>query len=803
VTATAGSYNGTYNGSPESPSACIVTATTPPSTFIGTVTCTNNLTSVGPNAGSGTVTPVPAVGAGDSFNNYTIALAPGNWTINQAPVTVNLLNMTNQTYTGGPLSPTVTTMPSGIAVSLTGGGDVSAGSYPVSASVTNPNYSGTASGNFVIGQYPLTVTATGVNKTFDGTTNATVTLSDNRIPGDNSISDSYASAAFASIGPGTGITVNVNGISISGTGMGNYALQNTTATTTANISTSINLANLALNGSVAAAPVVLTGPVLQLTNSGSETSSAWLGTAIPVSSAFTTTFQFQITPASTSANSIGDGFAFVIQGAPTGAATLGLTAYGMYIGYDGIPNSIAIEFDTYQNTGYGDPSSPHIGIQSNGAGANSPDHTSSAKLGGPVTATFANGTLHSATIAYDGSSIISVYLDGSTVPVVSGTVTGGLSSFLGLSGGPAYVGFTAGTGSAQENADILSWNWMWTSAPPSTPAAFATTGSLNTARENPAVTLLQNGQVLVTGGQSSTGSILQSAELYDPTTGTFSTTGPMNAARYVHTATLLPNGQVLITGGQNSSGTLQSAEVYNPATGAFSSTGSMNATRSNHTATLLLNGQVLITGGNNSGPSAELYNPNTGMFTATTGSMGTDRYVANAALLPNGQVLIVGGISSGPNIYQSSAELYDPTMDSFSPTGSMSTPRGYFTATLLQNGKVLTAGGADPTQVPTAQLYDPAAGTFGPTFSMTNVQGGPATLLGDGQVLIAGGYNGGSLATAELYNPGTGTFGLTNSMTTPRNGAAATLLYDGQVLVVGGADGSSVLASAELYSPPN
>jgi len=47
-----------------------------------------------------------------------------------------------------------------------------------------------------------------------------------------------------------------------------------------------------------------------------------------------------------------------------------------------------------------------------------------------------------------------------------------------------------------------------------------------------------------------------------------------------------------------------------------------------------------------------------------------------------------------------------------------------------------------------------------------------------------------------------GTFSLTGSMTTPRNCPAATLLANGQVLAVGGA-GSGVLASAELYAPPN
>ena len=250
VTATAGSYSGTYNGMTQSLSGCTVTPTptNPPSTFVGTVTCTNNLTTpVGPNAGSGSVTPVPAVGAGDSLNNYAMTLVDSSWNIYQAPVTVNLLNMM-QTYTGGPLSPTASTTPPGITTSLTGGSYVNAGGYPVSAAVTNPNYTGSASGTFQINPYPLTVTATGVNKNFDGTTNATVTLSDNRIPGDNSITDNYTSASFVNAGPGTGITVNVNGISISGAGMGNYSLQNTTATTTANISNSIDLSKLSLNG---------------------------------------------------------------------------------------------------------------------------------------------------------------------------------------------------------------------------------------------------------------------------------------------------------------------------------------------------------------------------------------------------------------------------------------------------------------------------------------------------------------------------------------------------------------------------
>src|SRR5204863_291513 len=49
--------------------------------------------------------------------------------------------------------------------------------------------------NLTITPRPLTVSATGVNKVYDGTTTATVTLSDNRVAGDT-LTASYASASF-------------------------------------------------------------------------------------------------------------------------------------------------------------------------------------------------------------------------------------------------------------------------------------------------------------------------------------------------------------------------------------------------------------------------------------------------------------------------------------------------------------------------------------------------------------------------------------------------------------------------------
>ncbi|PYV84870.1 MAG: hypothetical protein DMG05_23800 [Acidobacteria bacterium] len=83
-----------------------------------------------------------------------------------------------------------------------------------------------------ITQRPLRVSATGVNKFYDGTVAAAVTLSDNRLLGDV-FTDTYTSASFANVNVGPW-SVSVSGISISGTDAGNYTF-NTTAMTTATI----------------------------------------------------------------------------------------------------------------------------------------------------------------------------------------------------------------------------------------------------------------------------------------------------------------------------------------------------------------------------------------------------------------------------------------------------------------------------------------------------------------------------------------------------------------------------------------
>ena len=181
--------------------------------------------------------------------------------------------------------------------------------------------------------------------------------------------------------------------------------------------------------------------------------------------------------------------------------------------------------------------------------------------------------------------------------------------------------------------------------------------------------LLGDGKVLLVGGNDSTGQALASAELFDPATGTFTPTkGSMETASAYQTATLLKDGTVFVTGGNTGL-----TDLFNPATGIFTPTkGSMEAARS--TATLLNNGTVLIAGGGIEArvnltlaflslAIAELFDPASEAFTPT-GSLETARFGHTATLLNDGRVLVTGGRDeTGQNgrvnyTVLSSAELY-------------------------------------------------------------------------------------------------------------------------------------------------
>lgn len=286
---------------------------------------------------------------------------------------------------------------------------------------------------------------------------------------------------------------------------------------------------------------------------------------------------------------------------------------------------------------------------------------------------------------------------------------------------------------------------------------FTGTGPLNVARSSVAAAPLPNGSALVVGG--SDGNALSSAEIYNPLNGTFGLTGSLGTARIAPGSALLRDGRVLVVGGGDPE-SLSSAEIYDVATGAFSPTGSMGTARSSPAVAPLPDGRVLVAAGA-SAPgsqlsSAEIYDPQSGTF-APTGSVGMARTGARAASLPDGRVLVVGGFNQF-NGYLSSALIYSPATGSFSPTGSMGEARGEPAVAPLPDGRVLVAGGVNSDApgfyLSSAEIYDPVSETFSPTSSLESTRyGAGAASLPGGKVLVAGGsYSLGRLSSAELFN---------------------------------------------------
>ena len=209
----------------------------------------------------------------------------------------------------------------------------------------------------------------------------------------------------------------------------------------------------------------------------------------------------------------------------------------------------------------------------------------------PAVDAFNGGTLRSAA----GSGHSATLLPDGRVLVISGTWRGG-----------AY-------GATVNSAEL--WDPVEGSSTP--------TGRLVTGRPTATATLLSDGRVLVVGGFGGLAypsTAVAAAEVWDAASDSFREAGELAQPRVLHTATLLQDGRVLVIGGDGPDGQLASAEVWDPTTERFRSAGSLAAPRTGHTATPLADGRVLVLGGSTSSDDglttsfvtvAELWDPST------------------------------------------------------------------------------------------------------------------------------------------------------------------------------------------------
>lgn len=201
---------------------------------------------------------------------------------------------------------------------------------------------------------------------------------------------------------------------------------------------------------------------LRLSNAvGSSSGSAFTTstTTLGPLNSFSTYFQFRIlnsggTVSDPSGDGAGaDGLVFVIQ-----PVNNNVGGAGGGIGYQGIPNSLGIEFDTWQNGEYGDPNGNHVGVDLNGG------LTSLATANEAVR--FNDGQTWNVWIDYNGATNglelrYSLLATRPATPQLAYSVN--LQTVLGTNS--AYIGFTSAGAAAWGDHDILTWQFRDQFAP--------------------------------------------------------------------------------------------------------------------------------------------------------------------------------------------------------------------------------------------------------------------------------------------------------------------------------------------------
>lgn len=209
------------------------------------------------------------------------------------------------------------------------------------------------------------------------------------------------------------------------------------------------------------------GSVLRLTPATiGQHGAAYSTTAVTLGSGnvFSTQFQFRIS--NTGGIAPADGFTFVLA-----ANTTGLGGTGGGIGYFGVPNSVAVEFDTYDNGETG--TSNHVavdvnGVLNNSAAANPYGVSNCTSTISHPFGCLSNGDIWNVSIGYDGSLLNVTVQDGAgTVQNIISNYAINIGAQLGTSN--AFVGFTSGTGSGFANHDILNWQFANTTELAQTP----------------------------------------------------------------------------------------------------------------------------------------------------------------------------------------------------------------------------------------------------------------------------------------------------------------------------------------------
>jgi N-acetylneuraminic acid mutarotase len=322
------------------------------------------------------------------------------------------------------------------------------------------------------------------------------------------------------------------------------------------------------------------------------------------------------------------------------------------------------------------------------------------------------------------------------------------------------------------------------------------------ARMAAAAVMLPSGVILIAGGLNDSGSVVNTAEVTQFTTGTAENNGPYNVALQglaFSSATMLPSGDIMITGGadefdQVSKPCHTHVHLWLHDMEVMDDMPSLNVGRCGHTTTLLPDGRVVVMGGHSSTTSGsavqgEIYQSGSWKLIARSPELPSPRTV----LLPNGDLFVMD-VDAAPHAY-----IFDPDAETFRQIADEYEGRyTAFTTTLMENGKVLIVGDATNG---TIEVFDPQTEQFSTLPHTLTLNSHTALLLPDGRVMVMGGRAGAiPLRTVSLYNPAVNAWSTTGNLASAHGNHSAVLLPDGRPVVIGGMSGSSSASAAiEIY----
>ncbi|MGE0706977.1 MAG: kelch repeat-containing protein [Planctomycetota bacterium] len=244
--------------------------------------------------------------------------------------------------------------------------------------------------------------------------------------------------------------------------------------------------------------------------------------------------------------------------------------------------------------------------------------------------------------------------------------------------------------------------------------------SLTEAQSGGQIARLDNGGLLVCGGESATGPAM--AQVYDPKAQSFSPAA--NVAARSGAAVASKGSSVLVAGGESATGIEDSTEIFDSLTSTFSAGANLGAARRDATASVA-GSEIVLVGGRDVTGASDLVERVSGALSVATikshTALGLARYAHTATSTQADTVIVIGGFDAA-GVPTASIEKVDLAAVAQASSATSTTP------TPTTGSSSGMSPGAIPGGTPTGTTITTGTGTTGSTGTTTTGSGsGTAT----------------------------------------------------------------------------